>query len=210
MLKIDFWHHFCLKFGIEKNRRFVIFRVTFWRLLSILGSIRIYRKTAPTKSTVLGPDPPPENFYKFIENYGFFTILGPSIEPEKPSVKSASTPYPPWKVNFIAFLSIIYHRTTFSMIFNFIWSLAYCLSLPFFGAQSNWLLWVFLVLLMLLLSIGAVPASMMSLSNITEPKTKQNRRKRKVPVYRRSSRQFIATWTTMGLIIRDPIDQAQT
>jgi hypothetical protein len=33
-------------------------------------------------------------------------ILGPSIEPEKPSVKSASTPYPPQKVNFIEFLII--------------------------------------------------------------------------------------------------------
>jgi hypothetical protein len=67
-----------------------------------LGAIGIYRKTAPTKSTVLGPDPPPENFDKFIEFLVIFTILGPSIEPEKPSVKSASTPYPPKKDVFIA------------------------------------------------------------------------------------------------------------
>jgi hypothetical protein len=81
--------------AIEKNRRFVIFRTTFYRFLSILGAIGIYRKTGPTKSTVLGPDPPPEIFYKFIDFLRFFLILGPSIEPEKPSVKSASTPYPP-------------------------------------------------------------------------------------------------------------------
>jgi hypothetical protein len=45
---------------------------------------------------------------KFIEKTAFFMILGPSIEPEKPSVKSASTPYPPQKVVFIAILLKIY------------------------------------------------------------------------------------------------------
>jgi hypothetical protein len=54
----------CQKVGYKKNRRFVIFRVTFYRILTILGPIRIYRKTAPTKSTVLGPDPPPGKIYK--------------------------------------------------------------------------------------------------------------------------------------------------
>jgi hypothetical protein len=43
----------------------------------------------------LGPDPPPGENMKFIEIYRFLWILGSSIEPEKPSVKSASTPYPP-------------------------------------------------------------------------------------------------------------------
>jgi hypothetical protein len=38
--------------------------------------IAIYGKTAPTKSTVLGPGPPPGNFIEFIENYGFFRFLG--------------------------------------------------------------------------------------------------------------------------------------
>jgi hypothetical protein len=46
------------KTGLKKNRRFVIFRVHFLPILSLLGPIAIYRKTAPTKSTVLGPDPP--------------------------------------------------------------------------------------------------------------------------------------------------------
>jgi hypothetical protein len=89
------------KMAIEKNRRFVIFRVRFWRFLSKMVPIRIYRKTGPTKSTVLGPRPPPGENIKFIDFWPFLLILGSSIEPEKASVKSASTPYPPWKVNFI-------------------------------------------------------------------------------------------------------------
>jgi hypothetical protein len=32
---------------------------------------------------------------KFIEIYRFLPFLGPSIEPEKATPKSASTPYPP-------------------------------------------------------------------------------------------------------------------
>jgi hypothetical protein len=92
------------KMAIEKNRRFVIFRTPFYRFWSLLGSIRIYRKTGPTKSTVLGPGPPPGNFYKIYWFLPIFRNFGPSIEPEKPSVKSASTPYPPQKVVFMSFL----------------------------------------------------------------------------------------------------------
>jgi hypothetical protein len=80
-----------------------------------LGPIGIYRKTAPTKSTVLGPHPPPENFNKIYGFLAFFTILGPSIEPEKPSVKSASTPYPPKKVVFIAFFILGLDFSCFSI-----------------------------------------------------------------------------------------------
>jgi hypothetical protein len=61
-------------------------------------------KQAPQKALCLGPDPPPGEKVKFIDFYAFLSILGPSIEPEKPSVKSASTPYPPQKVNFYRFL----------------------------------------------------------------------------------------------------------
>jgi hypothetical protein len=35
---------------------------------------------------------------KFIDFSPFLTILGSSIQPEKASVKSASTPYPPEKM----------------------------------------------------------------------------------------------------------------
>jgi hypothetical protein len=92
------------KIAIEKNRRFVFFRVTFLRFLSILGSIRIYRKTGPTKSTVLGPRPPPGNSINFVDFCRFLLILGSSREPEKPSAKSASTPYPPYKEKIMRFL----------------------------------------------------------------------------------------------------------
>jgi hypothetical protein len=36
--------------------------------------------------------------------YRFLPFLGSSIEPEKASAKSASTPYPPQKVNFMGYL----------------------------------------------------------------------------------------------------------
>jgi hypothetical protein len=52
-------------------------------------------KQAPQKALCLGPDPPPGEKWIFIKIYRFLVILGSSIEPEKPSVKSASTPYPP-------------------------------------------------------------------------------------------------------------------
>jgi hypothetical protein len=44
----------------------------------------------------------------------------------------------------------------------------------------------------------------------SEIKHSRNSQKRKKAQYRRSSRQFITTETTMGEIIRDPIDQAKT
>jgi hypothetical protein len=42
---------------------------------------------------------------KFIDFLPFFTILGPSIEPEKASVKSASTVNPPSKVKFMGYFN---------------------------------------------------------------------------------------------------------
>jgi hypothetical protein len=44
---------------------------------------------------VLGPGPPPGIFNKFYRFLPIFTFFDPSIEPEKLSPKSASTPYPP-------------------------------------------------------------------------------------------------------------------
>jgi hypothetical protein len=51
----------------------------------------------------LGPDPPPENLLKKDEIYRFLLFWGPSIEPEKASLKSASTANPPQKVKFMTF-----------------------------------------------------------------------------------------------------------
>jgi hypothetical protein len=62
----------CRKSGLKKSGRFVIFLVTFLSILSKTGPIEIYRKTAPTKSTVLGPGPPP---WENVEIYRFFTIF---------------------------------------------------------------------------------------------------------------------------------------
>jgi hypothetical protein len=44
---------------------------------------------------VLGPGPPPGEFIEIYRFYAFFSILGPAIQPGKPSPKSASTAYPP-------------------------------------------------------------------------------------------------------------------
>jgi hypothetical protein len=102
-LKFDRFSSFL---AIGKSRRFVIFWPRFLTFWTENWSIRIYRKTGPTKSTVLGPRPPPGEIINFIEKSPFLLILGSSIEPEKPSAKSASTPYPPQKVNFMAIFNI--------------------------------------------------------------------------------------------------------
>jgi hypothetical protein len=94
------------KMGYKKSRRFVIFSVGFYRFWTKKWAIGIYRKTGPTKSTVLGPGPPPPGkFIKFIDFYRFFGFWGPSREPEKASAKSASTPYPPKMIILCVFIN---------------------------------------------------------------------------------------------------------
>jgi hypothetical protein len=59
----------CRKWRHGKSRRFVIFLVTFLSFWTAIARYRIYRKTGPTKSTVLGPRPPPwrkVDFYRFL------------------------------------------------------------------------------------------------------------------------------------------------
>jgi hypothetical protein len=70
---------------------------------------------------------------KFIDFYDILTILGSSIEPEKPSVKSASTPYPPSKVNFIVplivrdpILGIVYYFLFGILAYYFYSSIYWC------------------------------------------------------------------------------------
>jgi hypothetical protein len=62
-----------------------------------MGLYGFIENQAPQKALCLGPDPPLAILLKFIEFYRFLTISGPSIEPEKPSAKSASTANPPPK-----------------------------------------------------------------------------------------------------------------
>jgi hypothetical protein len=66
----------CQKSGIEKSGRFVIFLVRFCLFLTQKWAIRIYRKTGPTKSTVLGPRPPPWEFNEFYRNLPIFIDFG--------------------------------------------------------------------------------------------------------------------------------------
>jgi TRAP-type mannitol/chloroaromatic compound transport system permease small subunit len=68
-------------------------------------------------------------------------FLGSSIEPEKASLKSASTANPPQNDHFIAFLSKIYRLNGFGMISILIWSLASCFPLPFFGPRVGLFEW---------------------------------------------------------------------
>jgi hypothetical protein len=75
-------------------------------------------------------------------------ILGSSIEPEKPSVKSASTPYPPQKVIFMPFLLNLSLLNCSGnnllpiteLLATLFWSLVLYCPLPFFGTQSTLLL----------------------------------------------------------------------
>jgi hypothetical protein len=109
----------------------------FWSDFCHFGSKSVLygfiEKQAPQKALCLGPDPPPGKSMKFIDFYRILPFLGPSIEPEKPSVKSASTPYPPKNDHFIAFLLKIYRVNGFGIIFNIFWSLVLYVTLPFFG-----------------------------------------------------------------------------
>jgi hypothetical protein len=101
MLKID---PKMSKMAHEKNRRFVIFRTPFFTFLTKIWPIRIYRKTGPTKSTVLGPRPPPwrkHKFYRFLSNFddfGAFNRAGKTVS------KIGIYALPPLKSEFYEFL----------------------------------------------------------------------------------------------------------
>jgi hypothetical protein len=73
------------KTGVEKSGRFEIFLVDFCLYGVEKWPIRIYRKTGPTKSTVLGPRPPPwrkHDFYRFLvkfHDFGAFNRAGKTV-----------------------------------------------------------------------------------------------------------------------------------
>jgi hypothetical protein len=122
------------KSRIEKNRRFVKISVTFLSFLSENGSIRIYRKTAPTKSTVLGPRPPPwrkVKFYRFLaffHDFRAFNRAGKSVS----KIGIYALP-PPQNDHFIAFLYLGTRLFVFSAFL--VWDVCCVLSLysSFFG-----------------------------------------------------------------------------
>jgi hypothetical protein len=98
-VKID---HFLSNLGHKKNRRFVIFSVEFYRFWVQKCPIRIYRKTGPTKSTVLGPRPPPweiVEIYRFLLkfiDFGVFNRAGKTVS------KIGIYALPPLKSEFYA------------------------------------------------------------------------------------------------------------
>jgi hypothetical protein len=69
-----------------------------------LGAIGIFRKTGPTKSTVLGPDPPPGReveiyaFLSIFHDFRAFNRAGKTVS------KIGIYALPPQKREFIAFL----------------------------------------------------------------------------------------------------------
>jgi hypothetical protein len=90
----------CRKMGHKKNRRFVIFRVTFLPILSENAPIRIYRKTGPTKSTVLGPRPPPWRKHENYRNLCIFIDFGVFNRAVKSVSKIGIYALPPLKSEF--------------------------------------------------------------------------------------------------------------
>jgi hypothetical protein len=110
-------------FGVKNDQNSPLKKVDgswfFWSDFCLFSpkwvAIGFIEKQAPQKALCLGPDPPPGEKSKFIDFWWILSILGSSIEPEKASVKSASTPYPPQKVNFIVFL---YLGTRLFVFFN--------------------------------------------------------------------------------------------
>jgi hypothetical protein len=99
-VKID---HFLSKLAHKKNRRFVIFRAPFLSILIILDAIGIYRKTGPTKSTVLGPGPPPGIFIEIYRFLCIFTVLGAFNRAGKTVSKIGIYALPPLKSEFYWF-----------------------------------------------------------------------------------------------------------
>jgi hypothetical protein len=66
--------------------------------MSKKDAIGIYRKSGPTKSTVLGPGPPPVNFNEIYRNLSIFTVLGAFNRAGKTVTKVGIYSKPPQKV----------------------------------------------------------------------------------------------------------------
>jgi hypothetical protein len=119
-------------------------------ILTLYGFIE---KQPPQKALCLGPDPPPGEKMKFIDFWRFLPKIGPSIEPEKVEVKSASTANPPQKVKFMRIFNNLRPNLSGNslrpnlVLFSFSFGPWNCI----FYSSIFWylvlfLLWVFLVL----------------------------------------------------------------
>jgi hypothetical protein len=136
-----------LKNRFEKSGRFVIFLprfLTFWTGNDAIG---IYRKTGPTKSTVLGPRPPPWEFIEIYRKITFFIDFGVFNRAGKTVSKIGIYALPPLKVEIYSNFIIIYHYhgsgnnlLPITVLFSLFFGPWYCtFTLPLFGTQSNWL-----------------------------------------------------------------------
>jgi putative ubiquitin-RnfH superfamily antitoxin RatB of RatAB toxin-antitoxin module len=94
------------KMGIEKNRRFVIFLTRFSSFSVQKCPIGIYRKTGPTKSTVLGPRPPPWEKYEIYRFLRIFIDFGVFNRAGKTVTKIGIYSKPPRKVKFMGFFNL--------------------------------------------------------------------------------------------------------
>jgi hypothetical protein len=92
------------KMALRKSRRFVIFLVTFFHFWTDFGAIGIYRKTGPTKSTVLGPGPPPWEIHKIYRFLPFFHLFGVFNRAGKTVSKIGIYALPPLKSDFYRIL----------------------------------------------------------------------------------------------------------
>jgi hypothetical protein len=125
------------KSGIGKSRRFAFFLVRFLSFYVEKWLIGIYRKTGPTKSTVLGPGPPPgenDEIYRklcFFNDFGVFNRAGKTVS------KIGIYALPPLKSDFYGIF--IYWGVTFRVFsiscLSCMWRIVF--SSPFFGIQYN-------------------------------------------------------------------------
>jgi hypothetical protein len=86
--------------GLRKSRRFVIFLPRFLSFWTENVAIGIYRKTGPTKSTVLGPRPPPWDFHKIYRFLAIFIVFGVFNTAGKSVSKIGIYALPPLKSEF--------------------------------------------------------------------------------------------------------------
>jgi hypothetical protein len=118
--------------GLKKSGRFVIFLVPFWRILSEKWLIGIYRKTGPTKSTVLGPGPPPGAGVEIFRNLWLFVDCGVFNTAGKSVSKIGTYALPPLKSDFYS--HFINSRPNFGNCLLFVFGPWHnFFTLPFFG-----------------------------------------------------------------------------
>jgi hypothetical protein len=138
MLKCHFLGKKSSNLSIEKNRRFVKISGRFLTFWIVLGRYRIYRKSGPTKSTVLGPGPPPWEFIEIYRKNTIFHDFRAFNRAGKTVTKIGIYSKPPPKWSF--YCDFIISRPIFTAIAQFITTtpLEVYADLCPFGANRLW------------------------------------------------------------------------